>query len=166
VIDSEGSKLLPLPLTGGCLCGAIRYEVTAAPLGVYACHCTDCQKQSASAFALAVPVLRAAFRVTAGAPVAWTRKSPGGATVLSWFCGTCACRIYGEREGRPSVLNIRAGSLDDTSWIANVAHLWTRSAQPWMHFGPGALIHETQPEDFRAFVASSRQDQSAGKFAP
>ena len=72
-----------LPLTGGCLCGAIRYEVTAAPLGAYACHCMDCQKQSASAFALAVPVLRSSFRVTAGTPVAWTRTSPSGATVLS-----------------------------------------------------------------------------------
>jgi hypothetical protein len=143
-----------LPLTGGCLCGAIRYEVTAAPLGVYACHCTDCQKQSASAFALAVPVSRAGFRVTLGAPVAWTRKSPSGVTVLSWFCATCACRIYGEREGRPSTVNVRAGSLDDTSWISDVAHLWTRSAQPWVHFDADSLTHETQPVDYRAYMAS------------
>lgn len=163
MIDSDGSKPLSLPLTGGCLCGAVRYEVTAAPLGVYACHCTDCQKQSASAFALAVPVPRAVFRITAGSPAAWTRTSPTGATVLSWFCATCACRIYGERDGRPNVLNIRAGSLDDTSWIANVAHLWTRSAQSWMHFEPGALTHETQPEDFRTFVASSRRGRPSEK---
>ena len=152
-----------LPLTGGCLCGAIRYEVTAAPLGAYACHCTDCQKQSASAFALAVPVSRSSFRITAGTPVAWTRTQSSGATVLSWSCGTCACRLYGERDGRPSILNIRAGSLDDTSWIVDVAHLWTRSAQPWMHIDPDALAHETQPDDFRAFMATRRVAAPAPK---
>ena len=83
--------------------------------------------------------------------------------MLSWFCGTCACRIYGERDGRPGVVNIRAGSLDDPSWIVNVAHLWTRSAQPWMQFEPDALVHDTQPEDFRTFVASVRP---SGKTAP
>ena len=150
-------------LQGGCHCGAIRYEVTAPPLGVYACHCTDCQKQSASAFALAAPVPRTAFCLTTGSPACWSRTSPSGVTVLSWFCRNCACRIYGERDGRPRVINIRAGSLDDTTWIASVGHLWTRSAQPWLHIEPDALAHETQPEDFRAFIAAWKQTSATGK---
>lgn len=154
-----------LPLSGGCACGAIRYEVTAAPLGVYACHCTDCQKQSASAFALAVPVPRQAFHMTQGSPAVWARTNTAGIEVRSWFCPVCATRIYGDRDSRPSI-NVRAGSLDDTRWIDRVAHLWTRSAQPWMHFEPDAVVHETQPADYRTFVASALFKKSAETSQP
>ena len=48
-----GNETMKLPQSGGCQCGAIRYEITGPPAAVYACHCTECQKQSGSAFAMA-----------------------------------------------------------------------------------------------------------------
>lgn len=117
-----------LPLTGGCPCGAVRYAISAFPLFLYACHCTDCQRQSGSAFALNMPVATEAFRVVAGTPTGWRRLAPSGATVVSWFCGDCGGRINGERIGRPELTVVRAGTLDDTSWLSPGAHFYTRSA--------------------------------------
>jgi hypothetical protein len=119
-----------LPLTGGCSCGAIRYEIASFPLLLYTCNCTDCQTTSGSAFALNMPVLTESFRIMQGSPKGWRRPSPSGADVTSWFCADCGGRIYGERKGRPETINIRAGTLDDTKWLTPVAHLFLRSAQP------------------------------------
>ena len=62
-----------LPMTGGCACGAIRYEITSFPLLLYSCHCTDCQTISGSAFALNMPVATQGFRIVTGQPKAWRR---------------------------------------------------------------------------------------------
>jgi hypothetical protein len=155
--ETSGSRL---PLTGGCVCGAIRCQVTSPPLGVYACHCTDCQTQSASAFSLAMPVACEHFRITQGTLRAWQRPAPSGEVVTSWSCPQCACRIYGERPSRARAVNLRVGTLDDTSWVEDVVHVWTSSAQPWMRFGSGAITHPTQPVDFRVFVAEARRKRS------
>src|SRR4030088_1087056 len=68
-----------LPMIGGCPCGAIRYEVGSFPLLLYTCNCTDCQRQSGSAFALNMPVLSRDFHIRQGQPKGWRRKSPSGA---------------------------------------------------------------------------------------
>lgn len=132
-----------LPLTGGCPCGAVRYEVSAFPLLLYACHCTNCQRQSGAAFALNMPVRTSAFRLTSGAPKAWRR--PGTA---SWFCPECAGRIHGARETRPQSVNVRAGTLDDTTWLTPIAHLFTRSAQKWEIFAAETPCYEDLPDDW------------------
>ena len=116
-----------LPLTGGCSCGAIRYRIDAFPLLLYACHCTDCQRQSGSAFAMSVPVTTTAFHIAKGAPKPWRHESRG-AEGTSWFCDDCGGRIYGERNTRPNSVNVRAGTLDDTTWLRPAAHLFMRSA--------------------------------------
>jgi hypothetical protein len=135
-----------LPLAGGCACGAIRYEITAMPLLLYACHCTDCQRRSGSAFALNMPVATKALRIVKGTPKGWR----SGSTTTSWFCGNCGCRIYGERDKRPDAMTLRAGTLDDTSWLRPAAHLFTRSAQPWENLAGEAACFETTPGEFAA----------------
>jgi hypothetical protein len=137
-----------LPLTGGCSCGAIRYEVTAFPLLLYTCSCTDCQTKSGSAFALNMPVATTSFRIVKGEPKGWRHVSPRGVALASWFCADCGGRIHGERAGRPEVMNLRGGTLDDTSWLTPVAHMFTRSAQGWVRPAEGAECFETAPEDF------------------
>jgi hypothetical protein len=141
-----------LPLTGGCSCGAIRYEIASFPLLLYTCNCTDCQTSSGSAFALNMPVATKSFRILRGEPKGWRHKSPSGADVTSWFCGECGARIYGERQGRPDSMNLRAGTLDDTKWLTPVAHMFTRSAQGWVSPAPGAECHDTMPESYRALA--------------
>ena len=144
-----------LPLTGGCSCGAIRYEIASFPLLLYTCNCTDCQTTSGSAFALNMPVSSRDFHILKGEPKGWHHASPSGADVTSWFCGDCGARIYGSRQSRPESINIRAGTLDDTTWLIPVGHLFTRSAQPWVQ-PANAECHEMQPSDFRPLAAKWR----------
>jgi hypothetical protein len=77
------SKRPILPLTGGCSCGAIRYELTDLPLALYTCNCTDCQTASGSAFALNMPVATKDLRLTRGQPKGWYKTSPSGAKVIA-----------------------------------------------------------------------------------
>jgi hypothetical protein len=145
-----------LPLTGGCSCGAIRYEITAFPLLLYTCNCTDCQSASGSAFGLSMPVPSKAFRIVQGEPKPWRRKSPLGVNVTGWFCATCGTRLYGEREGRPDSVNVRAGTLDDTAWLTPIAHMFTRSAQGWLVPPEGVECFDTAPKDFVALAEKWR----------
>lgn len=149
-----------LPLTGGCPCGAIRFEVTAFPLLLYACHCTECQRRTGSSFALNMPVATAALRVIAGAPKSWEHLSPTGIRTTSWFCGDCGGRIYGTRH-RPEAVTVRAGTLDDTSWLWPAAHIFMRSAQPWEQIAGDAECYETSPSDFRPLAMKWRQLREA-----
>jgi hypothetical protein len=144
-MSGKGPKL---PMTGGCSCGMIRYEIASFPLLVYTCNCTDCQTRSGSAFAVNMPVTAGDFRVVKGEPKAWRYTSPKGVPVTSWFCGDCGARLYGERSGRAEIVNVRAGTLDDTSWLVPAAHFFTRntSAQSWVQAVAGATCFETQPD--------------------
>lgn len=146
-----------LPLLGGCSCGEIRYEIRAFPLLLYACNCTDCQTASGSAFALNMPVVTRHLHLVRGAPKRWHHRSPAGVSVKTWFCGDCATRLYGEREGRPDTMNIRAGTLDDTGWLVPVAQIFMKSAQPWVLPMPGAVQYEKGPGDFRPLAARWRE---------
>jgi hypothetical protein len=67
---------VPPPYPGRCLCGAVRYRVTEEPLTLYACHCTDCQKRSGSAFGLSMWVRRAAIEATRGEAASLTTTLP------------------------------------------------------------------------------------------
>lgn len=146
-----------LPLTGGCSCGLIRYEITTFPLLLYTCNCTDCQRLTGSAFALNMPVESSGFRIVRGEPKGWRHVSPSGADVTSWFCGECGTRIFGSREGRPQSMNLRAGTLDDTKWLVPAAHMFLKSAQSWIQAAAVAECFEVGPEDFRPLAAKWRE---------
>jgi hypothetical protein len=87
-----------------------------------------------------------------------------GAEVISWFCGDCGGRLYGERKGRPESMTVRAGTLDDTSWLAPSAHLFMKSAQPWIQswiqsglsLGADAECHDISPPDLRPLARNWR----------
>lgn len=136
------------PYAGRCFCEATRYRVTQEPLTLYACHCTDCQKRSGSAFGLSMWVERAAIEVTTGETALQVLKGPDGRSRPGRMCSQCGARLWSEPEKRPTLAVVRAGTLDDTSWLQPVAHIWTRSAQPWFAFPEGVPKYATQPEDF------------------
>ncbi len=142
-----------LPLTGGCQCGAVRYAIAAAPLTLYACHCSDCQRQTGSAFALSLMVPRAAVLITQGTPAAWQRPgshTSSGTPAECLFCPACGARLYHLPSRNPAMAVVKPGTLDDTSWLEPVGHIWTRSAQPWVSFAAGTLLYEGQPPDLAA----------------
>jgi hypothetical protein len=128
---------------------AVRYEVAAMPLLLYACHCTECQRWSGSAFSMSMPVASNSFRVTRGEPQPWRRIGASGVQSTYWFCSDCGGRVYGERDARPDIRAVRAGTLDDTSWLWPIAHVYMRSAQPWEQI-LDAECFEIMPKDFWA----------------
>lgn len=133
--------------TGGCQCGGVRYEFSGEPTVIYACHCHECQRQSGSAFAMAMVVQRERFRITKGEPSSFERKAESGRILLGWFCPICGTRLYHTPGQLAQNCNIKPGTLDNTSWLCPAVHVWTRSKQPWVEIPEGAVVFETQPED-------------------
>jgi hypothetical protein len=117
-------------ITGGCLCGRIRYRIGVAPLAAVACHCRDCQYVSGGAEAnvLAVPVAALAVE---GAPKRYRSRADSGNTVWRSFCPDCGTPLFAGNDAHPEFVSVKVGSLDDPSGFARQAHIWTASAPPW-----------------------------------
>ena len=143
-----------LPLTGGCHCGAVRYEVRAAPRMVLNCHCTNCQKITGSAFATNAYIDEASFAFTKGEPkiVRWTADS--GTERWGAFCGDCGSRIAHGSTPSKGGLALRGGTLDDVSWLEPVADIWTDSAQPWVEFPESRARFPKQHTDAKPLFAA------------
>jgi hypothetical protein len=134
---------MKLPQTGGCQCGNIRYEITEAPQLVYTCHCKDCQRLTSSAFSLGIIVAESALLLSGVEPRPLQRMADSGRTNTRLVCPECGCWVCS--PPRDGVARVRAGTLDDTSWLRPTRHIWTRSKQPWVTFGEGDQVFEAQP---------------------
>ncbi|MGE5722404.1 MAG: GFA family protein [Sphingomonadales bacterium] len=130
--------------TGGCQCGACRYEVSGPLPPVYACHCRECQRQSASAFGLSMPVPRAQLALT-GELCVYSRPTDSGGISDCYFCPGCGVRLYHQSRGNPDFVSLKAGTLDDTTVLRPVAHIWVSRKQPWVELDPSVPAHATQP---------------------
>jgi hypothetical protein len=145
---------MKLPLTGGCQCGALRYEIRAEPLTLYVCHCTECQRQSASAFSMSLMVTRASLVYVKGTPRRWKRTADSGRVIDSDMCETCGVRPVNHPSANDKVSIVKPGTLDDTSWLHPIGHIWTRSAQPWVRIPEDSVIHEVHPSDVSGLIAA------------
>jgi hypothetical protein len=146
--------------TGGCQCGAIRYQISEAPQLVYTCHCRECQRLTGSAFSMALVTNTETFSLTGAAPRPLQRTADSGRTVTRWVCPDCGTWIWSGPKpdpATPDALRVRAGTLDDTSWLRPTVHFWTRSAQPWVVLPKSDRRFETQPEDLAWMRAGSGQ---------
>lgn len=146
--------------TGGCQCGQICYEIHAQPLTLYLCHCKECQKQSSSAFGMSLTVPRDAVILVQGQPKTWTRKADSGRDVTCSFCGNCGTRLFHDRAYNSETINVKAGTLNDTSGLYPVGNLWTNSAQPWMPLSDKMLNCEGQPQNIRELWEAWTQQQN------
>jgi hypothetical protein len=86
-----------------------------------------------------------------GEPVKTERTLANGSKNYSYVCGQCYSRLYTQRDGSPTI-NLRVGTLDDTSHIRPVAQIWTSSAQPWAVVEDGVLSYFEQPADFTPLI--------------
>jgi len=87
----------------------------------------------------------AAIALTCGVTESDSRTLPSGAVSTFLSCPGCHSRLWSERDDRPG-MGLRAGTLDDTSWVRPVAQFWVSSAQPWA-VAPGILTYDEQPTD-------------------
>jgi len=126
----------PERFAGGCACGRIRYECSAAPVAMLNCHCRDCQRAGGSGHSPSAIVSREAFRLTGAEPSWYERAADSGNTARRAFCGECGSPLIASSSARPEYLAIRAASLDDPSWFRPTADVWVDSAQPWDALDP------------------------------
>lgn len=122
--------------TGGCMCGAIRYECNAEPIATAYCHCRDCQRASGGGFSTVVLAPNPAVKITKGQPKAYSVKAESGNTVTRKFCGECGSPLFSELSASPALMVIKAASLDDPSGLKPAMNIWTDSAQPWAYLDP------------------------------
>ena len=124
------------PFTGGCACGAIRYESTSEPLVMLSCHCRDCQRASGGPFSSYVIVPTEAFTLLQGTPRFHASPSHMGGQTQRGFCSECGAPIYVKTDSAPQIIAIRTASLDDPSWFNPQLEAWTSDAQSWDQLNP------------------------------
>jgi hypothetical protein len=134
------------PFTGGCACGAVRYECTAEPVAMLNCHCRTCQKITGGAYVPVVVVQSTAFRVTRGEIRYHFTDRVKGVPHKRGFCSDCGSRLTGaESETPSSTIGLTASSLDDSSWFRPQYDIFTSHAQPWDVMDPKLPKHRHYP---------------------
>jgi len=128
--------------TGGCLCGAIRYEASGALHGSFICHCRMCQRASGAPFAALFYMSAEDIRVTRGQPKTY-KSSP---QVDRDFCGNCGSSLFFDRSNRPGQRAIFVGSLDDPNNFNPDCHLCLSSAVNWLDIRDTIPRYAQKPE--------------------
>jgi hypothetical protein len=122
---------MKLPLTGGCVCGAVRYESSAEPIMMVRCHCRDCQRITGGPYVPAVIFPYDSFRLTQGVIERYATDSEGGGHNLRGFCPKCGSRLTGAEDQARGIIGVLASSLDDPSIFAPKLETYLADAQPW-----------------------------------
>ena len=117
--------------TGGCLCGRVRYCLTASPRFTALCHCKHCQRQSGTAFSIVVGVPRGALRLE-GDVMHYRDAGDSGHPVHRAFCPACGSPIFSTTHGEPDLIYLKAGTLDVTDDLKPTIELYPKSAQRWV----------------------------------
>ena len=147
-------------LSGGCLCGAVRYILTQrVRFNPYACHCTDCQRRTGSAFGIQLTARTEDVEFT-GEMSEGRHVQPSGAVAQIYACPRCFSRLFTTNDRRPGLLNLRAGTLDTSKDLTPRFHVWVRSKQPWIVLPPGVPAFERNPatlEDWQKLLTPTPQ---------
>ena len=118
-------------MQGGCTCGAVRYKITDTPLFVHCCHCTWCQRESGSAFAVNVLIETSNVDVISGDPAAVTVPTNSGRGQIFLRCPDCQIALWSHYPGMgKKIAFIRTGTLDDPTRTPPDIHIYTSTKQP------------------------------------
>ena len=124
---------------GGCLCGAVRYEITGAVSNPCFCHCATCRRATGAPMVPWGTFVREAMRVTRG------RLSEYRSSAQVWrgFCARCGTSLTYRHEARPAEIDVTLATLDDPTRLAPAMHVWVKDRLPWMSIGDSLPRHET-----------------------
>ena len=130
--------------SGGCLCGAVRYEVEGSPLVVAHCHCNDCQRGSGTGHSTGAMFPADRMRLT-GPVTEFKVGSDNGNEVTRVFCPACGSPILGRNSGMAGYLTIAMGTLDDSSGFEPQVVVFARSRKPWDIMDESLPTYDAQP---------------------
>jgi len=133
-------------LTGGCNCGAIRYSIETEPETVMVCHCSNCRRQSGSAFSVNLLVPSDKVDISGDAVHYFDRQTDSGNLLLRSFCGRCGSPICSRRDLGAALTVIKVGTLDEPDRFAPTVQIWTDSALPWVKLDEDVASMPGNPE--------------------
>jgi hypothetical protein len=131
--------------TGGCACGAVRYEISADPVMSANCYCRDCQRSTGGAMAPVMVVPKSAFRLAKGEVKYHTVAGESGKNVSRGFCTSCGAPVTTQLGVMPDVMVIKAGSLDEPARFKPTMNIYLSSAQPWAPVAKGLQNFDKMP---------------------
>jgi hypothetical protein len=130
-------------LDGHCLCGQVTYTCETEPKFTALCHCTDCQRQTGGSASLVVGVDDGDLHIEGDSLRVFVTVGDEHKTNTNRsFCSNCGSPICGRIDAMPGLAFLKAGTLNDRSWLNPTVEVWTRSAQPWMTAIAGADRYE------------------------
>ena len=115
---------------GGCLCGAVRFKVSGAPIRMAQCHCSDCQKASGTGH-MSNAIFNASDVEINGTTSSYASLADSGNTLTRHFCPTCGGRVFLYSQARPGMIVMAAGAFDDMSWFRPEMVLFTKRRPAW-----------------------------------
>ena len=145
------TDLPSIPMEGRCTCGAVRYRLNAKPLFVHCCHCSWCQRETGSAFAVNAMIEASQVTLLQGQPVKTTLPSASGKGQVLWRCSGCGVTVWSNYpQAGPRIHFIRTGTLDDPSRVRPDIHIYTSTKQPWLVLPDGvpAVAEFYRPADY------------------
>ena len=126
---------------GGCTCRHVRYRLTSRPLFVNCCHCTWCQRETGSAFAVNAMIESDRVLLLAGEPECVDTPSNSGKGQKIWRCPKCCVAVWSNYAGAGDAVRfVRVGSLDEPARLPPNIHIFTTTKQPWVLFPPGMPV--------------------------
>jgi hypothetical protein len=128
-----------LPLTGGCLCGGVRFEVLEPLVSAGYCHCTRCQRRSGTAASAQARVARGSLRITSGDDLIRAYEPPDGFAKL--FCSTCGSALFSRNPDDPEVMSVRLGAFDTDPGVRPAYRQFLASAAAWEAVPDDGLPH-------------------------
>ena len=131
-------------LKGGCLCGAVRYEITGAPMMAGHCHCEHCRKSSGAAHASFAAYPVEAVKIT-GKLTHFKTKADSGMMSDRGFCPTCGSWVSGNPEAMPSVIAITLATLDDPEAVAPQMRFYDKRRISWDTVDPALPAFPAMP---------------------
>ena len=118
-----------LPLTGGCLCGAVRFEVDEVPLFASYCHCRRCQRRTGTAVAASARIVPGSLRILSGEDALRAYEPPDGFAKV--FCSLCGGHLWSRSQTHPEVMSVRLGAFDDDPGIRPSHRQYVAYAASW-----------------------------------
>lgn len=117
-------------LTGGCLCGGVRFELTERPARAGYCHCTRCSRRTGTGWSMQAQVHGDTFRIVAGEHLVRCWRHPDGG-FEKCFCGECGAHLWSRDPDAPERMSVRLGAFDGDPGVRPSFHSWTAFAPPW-----------------------------------
>ena len=130
--------------SGSCLCGSVSFKSQLEPLRTFNCHCEDCRKSSGAPFLTNIFVKENDVKII-GQLSSYKHLSDSGHKLTKKFCAICGCQMFSLNEGRPGLIRIHAGTINELDIIKPQGDVWVSQKIPSIILDNQLKQHEKNP---------------------